>query len=144
MRRAGASSVARSQPRSRAEGVAGSRFTCSSERSNAGRERLSCCLRAMYPPMASSSRTTRMMTQSGTATPLQHDVARAQVRADLALDALERVVDRLAVAVELLADRRVGVPVEVQREHARLQLGEHGRQAGDQGAQLLGGDDLVD
>src|SRR4051812_3073886 len=66
------------------------------------------------------------------------------MRPDLALHALERVVDGLAVAVELLADRRVGVSVEVQREHAGLELGQHGGQAGHQRPQLLGGDDLVD
>ena len=48
--------------------------------------------------------------------------ARIQVRADLALDALQRVVDRLAVAAEPLADVRVGVTVEVERQHARLEV----------------------
>ena len=48
--------------------------------------------------------------------------ARIQVRPDLALDALQRVVHRLAVAAQPLADVRVGVAVEVEREHARLEV----------------------
>src|SRR3954454_24753885 len=63
--------------------------------------------------------------------------------ADLALDALEGVVDRLGVAVELLADHLVGVTVEVERQHAALELGENAGQAGDQALQLLAGDLLV-
>src|SRR4051812_9907933 len=66
------------------------------------------------------------------------------MRADLALHALERVVDGLAVAVEVLADARVGMPVEVEREHAGLEVGEHGREARHQRAELFGGDHLVD
>ena len=62
----------------------------------------------------------------------------------LRLTRCERVVDGLAVAPELLADAGVGVPVEVEREHAGLEVGEHGGQARDQRAQLLGGDHLVD
>ena len=45
MRRAASSSVARSQPRSCAAAVARSWLTWSSERSKAGRERLSCAVR---------------------------------------------------------------------------------------------------
>src|SRR5690606_35501471 len=61
--------------------------------------------------------------------------ARLQVHRDLALDALERVVDRLRVAVELFCRRLVGVPVEVEREHAALQVREDARaprEAGDE------------
>ncbi len=36
---------------------------------------------------------------------------------DLALDALEGVVDGLGVAVEPLTDLLVGIPVEVERQH---------------------------
>src|SRR5919109_2551690 len=137
MRRAASSSVARSQPRSWAAAAARSRLTCSSERSKAGRERRSWRARAKAPPIASSSRTTMtMISQVGTA-PLQHDVACRQMCADLALDPLERIVDGLAVAADLLADGRVRVPVEVEREHARLELGQHRRQAGDERPQLL-------
>ena len=50
----------------------------------------------------------------------------------------------LASHPELAPDVLVGVPVEVQAEHARLELGEHGGQAGHERAQLLGGDRLVD
>src|SRR4051794_10431233 len=74
----------------------------------------------------------------------EQDVARPQMGADLALDALQRVVDRLGVAAEPFADRLVAAAVEVQREHARLEVGERGGQAADERAQLLGGDDLVD
>src|SRR4051795_12792755 len=75
---------------------------------------------------------------------LQQDVAGGEVRPHLALDALQGVVDRLGVAAEALADLLVAVAVEVQREHARLQLGQRRGQAGDQRLQLLGADDLVD
>src|SRR4051794_40271575 len=75
---------------------------------------------------------------------LQQDVPGGEVRPDLALDALQGVVDRLGVAAEALADLLVAVAVEVQREHARLQLGQRRGQAGDQRLQLLGADDLVD
>src|SRR3954452_18263199 len=133
MRRAASSSVARSQPRSSAAAAARSWLTGSSERSKAGRDRRSWARRAKAPPTARTARTIRTMTsQCGTGAPLQHDVAGVQVRADLALDALEGVVDGLAVAAELLADGRVRAPIQVQREHARLQLGQHGRQARDQ------------
>ena len=66
------------------------------------------------------------------------------MRADLALDPLQRVVDGLGVAGEALAHLLVGVAVEIQREHATLQLGQGAREAAHQRAQLLGGDDLVD
>src|SRR5947209_9249496 len=46
----------------------------------------------------------------------EHHVARRQVGADLALDALEGVVDGLRVAREPLGDPLVGVTVEIQRE----------------------------
>src|SRR5215218_10077961 len=75
---------------------------------------------------------------------LQQDVAGAQVRPDLALDPLERVVDRLRVAAQALADGLVAAAVEVEGEDARLELGERRRQAPDERAQLLGADDLVD
>src|ERR687886_3010650 len=104
MRRAASSSVERSQPRSCAAAAARSRLTCSSERSKAGRVRRSCARRTKKPSTASTAKTIRTMTNQCTRAPLQHDVARVQVRADLALDALQRVADGLAVASELLAD----------------------------------------
>src|SRR4051812_50090030 len=67
-----------------------------------------------------------------------------QVCADLALDALQGVVDRLGVAAEALADLLVAVAVEVERQDAGLELRQRRRQAGDQRLQLLGADDLVD
>src|SRR5439155_24591110 len=67
-----------------------------------------------------------------------------QVRADLALHALEGVVHRLCVAGQPLADLLVGVAVQVQREHAALELRQRPRQTADQRAQLVRGDDLVD
>jgi hypothetical protein len=41
-----------------------------------------------------------------------------EVRADLALDALQRVVHRLAVAAKPAADLLVGVAVEIEGEDA--------------------------
>src|SRR5215210_358788 len=75
---------------------------------------------------------------------LEEHFARAQVRADLALHALERVVHGLRVALEPLRDRLIAVPVEVEGQHRALQLRKHARQAGDQAVELLGGDHLVD
>src|SRR4051794_39478367 len=72
------------------------------------------------------------------------NVARGQMRADLALDSLQRVVDGLGVAIEQARDLFVGPTVEVQRQHPRLEVAQRGRQASDQRAQLLGGDDLAD
>ena len=45
-----------------------------------------------------------------------------QMLSDLPLDPLERVVDGLAVAADPPADLLVGVAVEIQREHAGLEL----------------------
>jgi hypothetical protein len=47
---------------------------------------------------------------------------RIQVRPNLALDPLQGVVHGLCVAAKPLADLLVGVAVEVQREHAALEL----------------------
>jgi len=43
---------------------------------------------------------------------------------DLPFHALEGVVDRLAVALELVAHRLVGVAVEIETESLRLEPGE--------------------
>src|SRR5437763_1508329 len=75
---------------------------------------------------------------------LTGDCPLSQVLADLALDSLERVVDRLAVTPEPAPDLLVGVPVEVEGEDPRLEVRERRRQASDQRAQLLGTDHLVD
>src|SRR3954470_9995853 len=84
-----------------------------------------------------------MITSAITAVLLE-DVAGGQVRADLALDALQGVVDGLGVAAEALADLLVAVPVEVERQHAGLELRQRRGEARDQRLQLLGADDLVD
>jgi hypothetical protein len=67
--------------------------------------------------------------------------------ANLALDALEGVVDRLGVALEPLGDHLVGVAVEVEREHPALEVRQDpgdARQAGDEAGELFGRDDLID
>ena len=69
---------------------------------------------------------------SGAAAELVQDLAGGEMGSDLALDPLQRVVDGLAVASQFLPDRHLGVAVEVQREYARLELGEHRGQARDQ------------
>src|SRR5918999_2219273 len=63
------------------------------------------------------------------------------VREDLALDALERVVDRLAVAAELLGHLLVRETLEVAAEGVGLELREPGAEAEDEALQLLGRDD---
>src|SRR5215211_597558 len=62
------------------------------------------------------------------------------MEADLALDALEGVVDGLRVALQALADPLVGVAVEVERQDVALELREDARQARDEAPKLLGGD----
>ena len=57
-------------------------------------------------------------------TALERHLARLEVGADLALDALQGVVDRLRVALEPLGGRLVGVAVEVEGEDAALEVGE--------------------
>ena len=56
---------------------------------------------------------------------LERDLAGGEVGADLALDALQGVVDRLRVALEPLRRRLVGVPVEVEGEDAALEVREN-------------------
>src|SRR4051794_33010561 len=62
---------------------------------------------------------TRVVTLNGD---LRGDAARFEVSSDLALDALQRVVDRLSVAIEPAGDRLVRVAVEVERQHRALEL----------------------
>src|SRR5450755_1100066 len=76
--------------------------------------------------------------------PLRRHAPLREMGADLALDALKGVVDRLRVAADTAADLLVGVAVEVQREDAGLELGERRRDAGHQRPELLGGDRLID
>src|SRR5687768_1364260 len=72
---------------------------------------------------------------------LREDFARRLVRQDLALDALERVVDRLAVAAQLLRHLLVREALEVAAEGVGLELREPGTEAEDEALQLLGRDD---
>src|SRR3954447_10739254 len=78
-----------------------------------------------------------------TATRLERNGARVEVRPDLALYALEGVVHGLRVALEGLAYRLVGMTVEIERQHRALELRQHARQAGHEALQLLRGDHLV-
>ena len=83
--------------------------TCASARSNAGRVRASWRLRAKYAADDQHGRTSEDDDEpehESSMSGLVQNGARSQVRADLALDALQRVVDGLAVAAEPLADRR--------------------------------------
>src|SRR5829696_3590960 len=106
----------------------------------------------MIPPITrrttSATRTmrtiARVLTRPSYGPGSVQDVPSAEVRHDLALHALQRVVDGLRVAADPLADLLVATPVEVERQHPGLELGEGGRQAADERPQLLGGDDLVD
>src|SRR5919206_1035500 len=110
---------------------------------------------AAKPPAIRRTRRTAMKTRivarvltrldySNTPDGLQQHAARREVGSDLALDPLQRVVDGLRVAPDPLADVLVAVPVEVQRQHAGLELRQRGGQAAHEGAELLGGDHLVD
>src|SRR4051794_3335928 len=68
------------------------------------------------------------------------DFARLLVREDLALHALERVVDRLRVAAEPFGHVLVGRAFEIEPERVRLEAGEPGAEAADEALQLLGRD----
>jgi hypothetical protein len=59
------------------------------------------------------------------------------VAGHLALDALQRVVDRLLVPVEPLGDLLVGAALEVHRQDAALERRKVLAQAPDQALQLL-------
>src|SRR3990172_11914945 len=63
---------------------------------------------------------------------------------DLALHALERVVDRLRVAAEPLRHLLVRVALEVEAQGVRLELGEAGAEGEDEALELLGRDDADD
>ena len=69
--------------------------------------------------------------------------ALGEVYLELALDALEGVVDRLHVAVELVADLLVAVAVGVEGEHVDLEVREHLGQAVLHRTEALGGDQPV-
>src|SRR5918992_3247845 len=68
---------------------------------------------------------------------LLQDLTRSLVREDLALDALQRVVDRLRVAAELLGHLLVGGALEVEPQRVRLQLREPASEGEDETLELL-------
>ena len=72
------------------------------------------------PPRVSSAELDPCCNPSGLQRPLERYLARLEVRADLALHALERVVHGLRVAPELGGDGLVRVAVEVERQHRAL------------------------
>ena len=74
---------------------------------------------------------------SGSGCRLYRRAPLGQMLSDLPLDPLQRVVDGLAVAADPPPDLLVGMAVEVQREHAGLELGQRSRDAGDERAELL-------
>src|SRR3954468_14688812 len=71
---------------------------------------------------------------------LREDFARALVRDDLPLHALERVVDRLRVAFEHLGHLVVGGALEVHAQRVRLKRREARAEAEDQALELVGRD----
>src|SRR4051794_41917908 len=62
------------------------------------------------------------------------------MRKDLALDALQRVVDRLRVAAELVGHVLVGRALQIEAQGIRLERREARAEAEDQALQLLGRD----
>src|SRR5919199_1416496 len=80
-------------------------------------------------------------TSKGDVSRLEDDLARALVCQHLALDALERVVDRLRVAAELGGHLFVGRPLEVQAERVRLELRQARSEREDEALELLRRDD---
>src|SRR5438045_3025606 len=73
---------------------------------------------------------------------LGQDLARLAVHDDLALHPLERVVDRLRVAAELVGHVLVGRALEVHAQRVGLEPGETGAEAEDEARQLLARDHL--
>ena len=78
---------------------------------------------------------------SGGAPLLVEDLAALLVLEHLALHALERVVDRLRVAAEILGHLLVRVALEIEAQRVRLERREAGAEAEDEALELLGGDD---
>src|SRR4029450_2344421 len=72
---------------------------------------------------------------------LGHHLARVLVRDDLALHALEGVVDRLRVAAEVLGHLLVRAALEIQPERLRLERGQAAAETEDEALELLGRDD---
>src|SRR5450756_442826 len=66
------------------------------------------------------------------------------MQVDLALDALQRVVDGLAVAAEFVGDALVAETLQVQAQHAALELRQHLRAAPGEAVDLFRADHLVD
>src|SRR5205823_3284631 len=71
------------------------------------------------------------------------DGAGLLVADDLALDALEGVVDRLRVALEIDGHLLVRVPLEVEAQRARLERRKAGAEGEDETLQLLRRDDAA-
>src|SRR3954470_17613407 len=72
---------------------------------------------------------------------LVQNLAQLLVLEHLALDSLERVVDRLRVAAEVLGHLLIGRALEVELERVGLQLRKAGAQREDEALQLLGRND---
>src|SRR6478735_8711909 len=146
--RTAVSIVARSQPRSAA--CAAARWRSASSRRSWSSGSPARARRAVTtrPPATRTARITMTirirMARALMRPRLQQDVPRREMRPDLALHALEGVVDGLAVAADALPHLLVGVAVEVEGQHAGLEIAEGTGQAVDQRAQLLGRDHLVD
>ena len=97
-------------------------------------------------PWRSLRPTSRSRPRAPSAAPARGEVglergAVGEVRADLALDALQRVVDRLRVAARAVRDRLVRLALDEPRQDLRLELREARAEHADQGRQLLAGDD---
>src|SRR6476646_11595581 len=146
--RTAVSIVARSQPRSAACAAARWRSASSRRSWSAGSPARARRAVMTRPPVTRTARITMTirirMARALMRPRLQQDVPRREMRPDLALDALEGVVDGLAVAPDALPHLLVGVAVEVEGENARLEIAQGAGQAVDQRAQLFGGDHLVD
>jgi hypothetical protein len=71
------------------------------------------------------------------------DPALPQVALELALDALQGVVDRLHVALQALGDLLVALALDVEPQDLGLEVGQDLVEVRLQGADALGGDDQV-
>src|SRR2546428_8931755 len=90
--------------------------------------------------ISTGSCASRPSTRSAASTLLLQDLALALVRQDLPLDPLQRVVDRLRVAVERLGHVLVGAPLEIETQRVRLERREGRAETADERLQLLGRD----
>ena len=107
-------------------------------------------MRSLLPRRKRKDSRKRASTEPGAVRALRGAKASAQdpaalpVLVDFALDAPQSVVDGLVVALEPVGDELVAQSLQVQAQHAPLQVREHASETTHEALHLFGADDLVD